>query len=495
MDRNASPMEILIAREQRAERQIELIRQYHKPLVSFSLNIAGPQKNTPLIRKGYALGKELFEEQLLREKLSVIYFEESDEVTGCEGIFVVDGNEYLLKQMVSEIEEGSMAGRLFDFDVLVEADAEDQKAANGLRKLERSEIGLPKRRCLICGGPAKECARSRAHALSLIEDETSRILKAAILDASAKKAASFAVRALLYEVCTTPKPGLVDRMGNGSHSDMDIYTFMDSSSVLFPYFEGCYRIGFETATQAPEETFAALRPLGKVWEGHMLSATHGINTHKGAIFTSGIVCGAIGRLEANGLRGSEVFPTSGELLPCSAQILAECACMTRGLTASDFSGIDAAAARTAGQRLYAAYGITGVRGQAEAGFPSVLNYGLPTLQKGISLGKSLEEAGCAALLSMLAHTIDTNMISRSDAETARKISAELLRLLEDHPFPEPDLLKRLDGAFVRQNLSPGGSADLLAICYLLWFYHAGQGSVKAGATRCISAGRQAARSH
>ena len=92
-------------------------------------------------------------------------------------------------------------------------------------------------------------------------------------------AARQAVRALLYEVTTTPKPGLVDRRNSGSHTDMDSFTFMSSAASLYPYFEACTRAGRKTADGPAPETFAALRPLGCEAEGEMLAATHGVNTH------------------------------------------------------------------------------------------------------------------------------------------------------------------------------------------------------------------------
>lgn len=273
----------------------------------------------------------------------------------------------------------------------------------------------------------------------------------------AGRTARLAVQALLYEVCTTPKPGLVDRANCGSHADMDIFTFINSAAALFPYFEICCAIGAQTAAEAPTATFAALRRPGMEAEDAMLCTTGGVNTHKGAVFSMGILCGAVGRLEAAADRGD------------TDRILAECAAMTAGVTAEDFAGVTPENAATVGQRLYALYGITGVRGQAEAGFPTVREWGLPVLEQGLAMGKSFDEAGCAALLTMLAHAVDTNMIARSCVETAREVSSELRALLETDPYPDKKTLQQLDSDFIRRNLSPGGSADLLALCYFLHF--------------------------
>ena len=95
----------------------------------------------------------------------------------------------------------------------------------------------------------------------------------------------------------TPKPGLVDRLNCGSHRDMDMYSFLASAASLYPYFEACVKTGRETADRPAPETFAALRFPGKLAEAGMRKATGGVNTHKGAIFTLGLLCGALGRLD------------------------------------------------------------------------------------------------------------------------------------------------------------------------------------------------------
>lgn len=268
--------------------------------------------------------------------------------------------------------------------------------------------------------------------------------------------ARLACQALLYEVATTPKPGLVDRNNSGSHRDMDFFTFQASAAALWPYFARCAETGMDTRSGPPEETFSRLRLLGTLAEGEMFHATGGVNTHKGAIFSMGIFCGALGRLERKDWKNPE-------------QILSECAAMTRGIVSRDYADLTWETAKTAGQRLYLEYGITGVRGQAEAGFPAVLHVGLPKLEAALAAGKTINEAGCAALLAMLAETVDTNLIHRGGYETQQKVAEALSALLEREPFPSEATLEALDGAFMERNLSPGGTADLLALVYLLHF--------------------------
>ena len=436
--------EVLDARERRARRQKQLLAQYEMPLICFTMNIAGPVKNSPLIRRGFDMGKRLLQQQLTVSNVKILHFEEISENTGCEAFFVPDCDACSAKQASVIIEDHTWAGQLFDMDVL---------RPDG-SKVQRQELNLEPRKCLICGNTAQICARSRAHTVEQLQEKTAQLLESALLRYDGRRTAQLACQALLYEVAATPKPGLVDRLNNGSHPDMDFFTFQASAAALWPYFETCAGIGAETRHLSPEETFSSLRIPGMLAEGQMLRATGGVNTHKGAIFSLGILCAALGRLGWD-------YADKPQLL------LQECSRMAAGLVEKDYAGLTMESAKTTGQKLYMRHGITGVRGQAEAGFPAVLNAGLPKLEEGLAKGLSLNDAGCAALLAIMACAVDTNLIARSDYDTQQRIARETAALLAKDPYPGEEMLKRLDADFTEKNLSPGGSADLLAMTYFL----------------------------
>lgn len=441
-----SLLEMLEARERRVMRQRALLEEYKSTLVCFTMNIAGPVKNSPLIRRGYTLGRQLLEAQLCAAGAQVLHFEEINENTGNEAFFVLDQQPLAVKALTAEIEDHTAAGRLYDMDVI---------CPDG-RKVDRREMGFSGRKCLICGDCAHTCARSRTHTVAQLQEKTQEILQNAIRQEDIRTIGKLACQAMLYEAATTPKPGLVDRVDSGSHRDMDFFTFQSSTAALYPYFGECAGIGMDTNQEAPTETFARLRIPGKLAEGQMLRATAGVNTHKGVIFSMGILCGALGRLEREQWR-------------CPERVLSECAAMTRGLLSRDYGALTPETATTAGQRLYLQYGITGVRGQAEAGFPIVFHVGLPKLEAGLVLGKTLNDSGCAALIAMLADTADTNMIHRGGYALAKETSEKLRILLETEPFPSIETLEALNREFIQKNLSPGGTADLLAMVYMLHF--------------------------
>lgn len=415
-------LQVLAAREQRALLQQQLLRQYEKPVICFTMNIAGPEKYNDLIALGFRIGCQRLEAQL--QGIPVLHSFREEAATGCEAYYVCDTDAKNLKDITCKIEERDPLGRLFDMDVITAQEKETRP--------------LP-RKCLLCGGNAMACGRSRTHSVEALQEKTRQILQEALVEEIAR----LAVQSLLCELYTTPKPGLVDLRNSGSHNDMDLFTFLSSTAVLWPYFRSCARIGIATREAAPEETFALLQKAGLEAEQTMYQATGGCNTHKGAIFALGLFCGAAGRLQR--------FDP--------AALGAECAAMVQNLS---LSGHD-----TTGGRLYAAHGITGARGQAMAGYPAVVNIGLPALQKGLHLG--FNRAGCGALLAILAGTEDTNLIKRSDPKTHKRLQQEIQELLAAAPYPEEAVLAQLDDRFIEKNLSPGGSADLLAATYFLYF--------------------------
>jgi holo-ACP synthase/triphosphoribosyl-dephospho-CoA synthase len=266
-----------------------------------------------------------------------------------------------------------------------------------------------------------------------------------------------AVRSLLYEASATPKPGLVDRLNNGAHDDMNFFTFIDSTSMLFTYFYDMAHAGLTSRNIRPENLLARLRHRGITAEEEMFSATGGINTHKGLIFSMGIICAACGYL-------GPPFNSLDAVLQTAAQIAAPALC-------NDLKGITVQNSITHGQTIFAKFGVTGIRGEATEGFPSVRFWGLPVLRKAIKSGSSYNDAGIETLLHLIANVNDTNIISRSNPETLKTLQTRLQAFLNAQPDNKAVLeyAAHLDTQFINENISPGGCADLLAITYMLHF--------------------------
>ena len=260
-----------------------------------------------------------------------------------------------------------------------------------------------------------------------------------------------AYQALLREAETTPKPGLVDLNNSGAHKDMDIRLFRISAAAIAPYLTRFARLGAEEAGETLHTRLPGIRPLGMEAEGAMFAATRGVNTHKGAIFTMGILTYLAGRQTA--LRE----PLAPEGICALAKEL--CAGVERELVTGR-SG-------TKGERAYRAYGVTGIRGEAAAGFPSVLRVALPCLRlPGLMENLRL----CHGLVHLMAKVEDTNVLSRGGPAGAAYVKAAAQSFLEAHDPKDRgylEALAELDRDFIERGLSPGGSADLLAAAWFL----------------------------
>ena len=268
----------------------------------------------------------------------------------------------------------------------------------------------------------------------------------------------FAVReALIAEVETTPKPGLVDLHDTGSHRDMDCGTFRKSAAAIAPFLGEMGGLGFSWNGPLPG-LFGAVRPVGVSAEAAMFSSTGGVNTHKGAIFSLGILSAAAGYC----------LRTAGRFHP--EKILNLAGEMVRDAMVRDFAAMRQKSPSTHGERLYARYGCRGIRGEAADGFTSIRDVGLPVMREGLSAHQETNLVYLQVLLSLMAEVEDTNILIRSDMETLRWVKQQSKAFLEAGGAYRNDgtaRLTELNAEFVRRNISPGGCADLLAAVIFL----------------------------
>ena len=442
--REVTLQEILDARDRRAEAQRRLLKQLARPLISFTMNIPGPVKDSPMIRRAFDEGLRMLDDALGEAGIACASRQITHADTGNEFLCAVKASAAAVKEICMRIEDGSPMGRLFDMDV-IGLDAQ---------KLARKE----ERRCLVCGALGRGCASRRLHSLEELNAAVTRLLREGLLAVDADSVDAMVTHTLLEEVATTPKPGLVDRNNNGAHRDMTLFSFQTSAEALRGYWKDCFLTGAKTAELPAREAFARMRPLGMEAERKMLDATRGVNTHKGAIFTLGTICGALGRLwqpEAPCGDPERIAESCAAL--CSEAVEADFALLEKGKTA-----------HTAGERLYLHSGLRGIRGEVAAGLPAVLETGLPILEACLDDGMSRNDAGVITLLYLIARGEDTNMIKRGGYALAEGMSAHLRDELRKNVLPTTERVRQLDEIFIRRNLSPGGCADLLAVSYFLY---------------------------
>jgi triphosphoribosyl-dephospho-CoA synthase len=268
--------------------------------------------------------------------------------------------------------------------------------------------------------------------------------------------ASCAHRAVLAELMLSPKPGLVDQRNCGAHYDMNLQTFLASARVIAPWWSHFVEIGYAYA-QVPERNFLPLaRPGGVLCEQAMLQATGGINTHKGAIFSLGLLCSAAGRLLAKRIELSRERICSAVSRICV------------GLVDRELSSRDTA--NTAGERSFRIYGFTGARGEAASGYELVRAVALPVYERLRFDGAGEDVALLQVLLHLLAVNDDTNLVSRGGLAGLHYVREYAKALLREGGALAPDGLRKMkafDDTLIARHLSPGGTADLLSVAWFL----------------------------
>ncbi len=422
---------ILKAREERGLEIVKLEKAYSMTVISVTVNIPGGNK----AHEDYSwIGVLAFNE--IRKRLaqnSIIHESFRYSADGPEGFIVSEGKPEELKKIAVNIEESHPLGRLFDIDI------------SGHSRMNNGE----KRACFLCGGDANRCRRIKNHSISdlmseidsLIEDWDETIIENAVQSV---------VVAMRKEVDATPKPGLVDQMNNGSHSDMEYVTFIKSIQALKPYFKEM-AVSATCWNKSAETLFSALRPIGKKAEEAMLKATGGVNTHRGQIFSLGLAVGAGCYLKRRGEATTDAI----------SAFISE---MVRGISYAELK--IKTEPSTHGEKMYDAYGVTGIRGEAEKGFKAAFNVGLPAYEEALSSGLDENSAAVKSLVFIMAVLEDSNVYRRGGPNSAAWVKKTASCLMENGmSFKEFPLsqIREFDAEMIRRNISPGGAADMLAL--------------------------------
>ena len=264
--------------------------------------------------------------------------------------------------------------------------------------------------------------------------------------------AHLATRALKAELNTTPKPGLVDSHDSGAHRDMDHALMMRSIRAMHPYFVRLATLGYDSPQLPAHDEIVR---IGIEAEKAMFNSTGGVNTYKGALFSMGLAVTAatyiIGRGEvATTTHGKEYVPNS--LLSTTIIQLANGfpdTCGTHGSRAKQLA--------QAGCKLKSALD------NAREGYSQLFGEWLPFYETRIKGDDSYVKH--KTLLRIMCDLDDTNIVYRTDYDTMLNVKTLARHLLEDFSEAGIDDLNR---DFVSRNISPGGSADMLALVVFLF---------------------------
>ena len=276
----------------------------------------------------------------------------------------------------------------------------------------------------------------------------------------ALKLADLAVDVLVAEALLTPKPALVDRRGSGAHRDLDLPRMLKSASALHGTF---LNMATAAAGREPDQVLREqLARIGRAGEGHMFAATGGSNAHRGAIWVLGLL------VAARSIQG-ETSPR-GESGPGSEAALRKTAALAARIAAFPDRHAPTPTQDSHGAGVCRRYGVGGARGEAVAGFPHVVEVGLPAMWAARAQGADETCARLDALMAIMATLDDTCLLHRGGLpalQAAQRGARDTLMAGGSSSAAGRRALLRLDAELVRRNASPGGCADLLGACIFL----------------------------
>jgi len=277
--------------------------------------------------------------------------------------------------------------------------------------------------------------------------------------------AHFTTQALQAELDTTPKPGLVDKDNNGAHRDMDYALMQRSIDTLHPYFVKLALLGCADALP----THTSIRDIGIEAERAMLSATNGVNTHKGALFSMGLAVVAAAHEERKIAANEEQIlkeRNGGEDVLVSLQATIK----TLAASFPDTNGTHGSKAKLLSKGATA---IKGALDNAREGYEMLFVEWLPFY---IERRKERDAHTLhKTLLRIMCDLDDTNVIHRTDLATAEEVKQEARALLDNfskaHTAEDKEkriaaellALKDMDKRYTARNISPGGAADMLSL--------------------------------
>jgi len=400
-------MKLLDDREQRALYQDFLLQSHPKySLMVVKINYPGYDKNNHLTT--YVVTKIYLQ---LIKRMPVLKLDIQSTSEGLIFYVMSDVHASVCKEIGIALEDSDL-GRLVDIDVY-----------DINRAYSRKDFNMPSRKCFICNDDAKVCGRSQKHTYEQIIEYIENIIIEDIFNQD--KFSNLALYGFINELNKKHNFGCVGIESNGSHHDMDKFTFIHTIEVLVPLFNELNDID--------TRSFEQLRLLGQKMEAAMFEATNGINTYKGAIFTFLLILG--------GLNNATYFEQGVTCI--------------KALTKHIFDDFEVLDDKSAGQSIYQQTGIKGIREYAYEGYGILFNEVLPYYQA------SLDETKTYLYLISLLN--DTTIIKRSNVEILHQLQDMAKQCLENNQYT----YQEIESFCLKYHLSTGGSADMLAATFML----------------------------
>lgn len=413
--------DILDARELRANIRQMWLNQGTESLIQVKANIPGDHKN---IAEAYIIVR-FFEYQIstIFQIIKKERFESSD--GPYTFISIKEVNPLEIKQKLISLEDSFPLGRLADLDLWTHPN----------HLWSRSHLKISPRICYLCDDLAHHCTRSEKHTLS----EKMQFIKKTCLDHLMKEIKFLSKQALMRELSLENKFGLVTPTSMGSHHDMTFQLMEKAQQAIIPYFIEVFQLGY--GDKELYQLFEIARPLGVEAENKMLQVTEGINCYKGVIFILGLVMLSLGYTIKHRQDFNHIFTNIHTL----SQHLFE-----------DFDHEP----ESFGEKAYHEHQISGARGEAYLGLPSV-HHAIHSMTN-----KSLDDTTLRQLLQQLIRsTDDTVLLKRAKSfENYMEVKKRVASL----DVTDIEKVKSFTERAIQEGLSFGGSADLLIATIFLY---------------------------
>ncbi len=405
---------LIQAKDQR-NHQLHALTTQSPVCLTLKANQPGWPKNTITT----AILLKLFN-HLIRAIFSFTACQQIQSEAGDTIVYTITGKAKQLKKQTVYFENHHPLGRYIDLDVYDHG-----------TPITREDLNMARRKCYLCHDPAHQCAVLKRHSINTLREHVSHH----VIDYLKHYLAESVATALRKELALYPKLGLVSFRDSGIHDDMHYRHFLTSIRVLTPFFYDFIQQGENHSI-----SLEPLRTIGKLAESAMFEATKNINTHKGAIFIFGAFLPYYTKA---------IFQQT-TLKHCLSELKHD----IQPMIASDFKNMNQQKPRSFGEYCYKEYQLGGIREEVSNGFPSLFSW----------YPKKYDN-DYQKLLHIASTLDDTTIIKRTSIEVLRQFQNSAKDFLEQ-PF-NFEAYKAYSNDCKARFISPGGSADLLALLHFI----------------------------
>lgn len=411
---------ILEAREKRAHHIEELMKEFkYKTIVILKSNVPGANKNPNRLKFICNLYDSLIQKEF---KLKITTKAKVGSADGNYVYYIIEEEGNIVKEKTILIEEENVLGKLVDIDVYNEI------------SITRSDLKCEMRKCLICDNYSHICVRNKTHTQEELFLKIDEITQNYLINLILNKT----VKCIYYELDLYPKFGLVSSHNSGAHNDMDFQTFVNSTFAIKPFIKEYILYGLNDDNDPIK-----LKEIGMRAEDAMFKVTNDINTQKGLIFILGIFIPVISTAIRNNLGQAFI---KKEIIKISETIIGDY-----------YLDLVNKKNKSHGDLIYLEYGLKGIRGEVLNGLEKVFE--IPSYRD-----RPVGYMHLEYLIHIMSLLDDTTIAHRTNMETLKEVKVTMSKIVRTGGYTNNiALVSNLSNEYIKKNISPGGSSDMLVV--------------------------------